>query len=60
MGDEPKLSGAALKWQVAARLKGYKCANCGAVPAYEDRQQFFETDLCSYCNYKSNDHTGRS
>ena len=52
MGDEPRLSGAALKWQFVARTKGYKCSNCGAVPSYNDRQQFFETDLCDYCNHK--------
>ena len=52
MGDEPRLSGAALKWQFVARTKGYKCSNCGAVPSYNDRQHFFETDLCDYCNHK--------
>ncbi len=53
MGDERPAVAAALRWQFVARLKGYKCSNCGAVPSYEDRQQFFETDLCDYCNYKS-------
>lgn len=45
---------AAARWQIAARLKGYRCSSCGEIPAYEDRQQYFETDLCSYCDYKAN------
>lgn len=53
MGDEKPLFGAALRWQFVARTKGYRC-DCGAVPSYEDRQQFFETGKCDYCNYKIN------
>ncbi|MCP1761923.1 hypothetical protein [Bradyrhizobium japonicum] len=54
MGDDPDAYGSAAAWQIAARLKGYKCSQCGAIPAYENRREYFETDLCEYCNYKAN------
>ena len=54
MGDDFEGFGAKARWQIVAGTKGYKCSQCGAVPAFENRKEYFETDLCEYRNYKAN------
>lgn len=53
MGDDPLQPVAALRWQIAARLKGYRCDNCGTIPPYDDRHHYLESGMCAFCVYQS-------
>jgi hypothetical protein len=41
------------RWHYAALKKGFTCERCGEVPPYEEREIFFETRLCSWCEHMS-------
>lgn len=49
MGGDPLQPVAALRWQIAARLKGLRCESCGTTPRYADRDHYLETGMCSFC-----------
>jgi AcrR family transcriptional regulator len=36
-------------WVVIARREGYCCERCGGIPAYEERETYFESKLCDRC-----------
>lgn len=41
------------RWQYAARAKGFVCIRCGEIPPYVERDTYFETKMCSYCDHMS-------
>ena len=51
--DKDDLEDAAGRWQIAGRINGYHCTRCGEIPAYEERESFFETKLCGWCLHQS-------
>ncbi len=55
MGDDPLQPVAALRWQITARLKGYRCDSCGTVPRFDDRDHYLETGMCAFCVYQSDE-----
>jgi ribosomal protein S27AE len=40
------------RWNIAARLKKLFCPQCGAIPLFANRREFFEVGVCEYCAYK--------
>ena len=36
-------------WKMKAESEGWKCAVCGATPIYDERDVFFDTDMCGPC-----------
>lgn len=37
-------------WLQLARHKGYICKSCQLSPPYCDRETFFRTGMCGYCD----------
>ena len=40
------------RWDSLAAAKGYRCKNCGSPIPYEEREDFFETGNCGYCDHQ--------
>ena len=49
MTIEPTPSDAKQLWLQSARAQGLVCQICHEVPAYEERDQFFDTGVCARC-----------
>ncbi len=48
-----EMNDAARSWQEAARINGYRCSVCGEIPPHEEREVYFETNLCGYHAYQA-------
>ncbi len=42
------------KWDSLARAKNYRCSIDGALISYDDRDTFFETGRCGWCDHQWN------
>lgn len=42
---------AAHAWVRQAEAKGYKCVRCFCVPPHEERDIYFETRMCGFCQH---------
>ena len=38
-------------WLRKCEYEGWKCSRCGSPPPREEREIFFETKLCGYCEH---------
>lgn len=45
---ENELEEAAAAWHRKAEYSGYRCSVCNEVISYDDREQYFDTKMCSY------------
>ncbi len=36
-------------WKIKAESEGWRCAICGSVPPFEERDVFFKTGKCGWC-----------
>jgi hypothetical protein len=39
-------------WNQMAEQRGYACERCGNPPSYDERDIYFETEYCGWCNYE--------
>lgn len=51
--DSDYSGAAAGAWKTAANINDYRCTRCGEIPAYEERDAYFETKLCGWCLHQS-------
>lgn len=40
-------------WMRKAQYEGLSCVRCGNTPEYDDREEFFESELCGWCASQS-------
>ena len=41
-------------WNAKAHTEGWRCAVCSTIPPYDEREIYFESDMCGYCNHTAN------
>jgi len=39
------------RWDGLARSRGWLCDLCGVPIPFEERELYFETDMCAHCAY---------
>jgi hypothetical protein len=47
--DRNEIKALQAAWRSRAAAQGLVCFVCGAIPAIEDRDQFYDTGLCGAC-----------
>ena len=41
-------------WEAKAASEGWRCVICGSVPPRSEKDVYFETKMCGYCNHTAN------
>ncbi len=40
-------------WALVARDEGHRCERCGEIVPHSERERFFETRLCAWCELQA-------